>query len=665
LFGSAAAVATAGCGNDGNGTARQTVALPDSAATAWTPVAPNSVDIGRTVTEHPLKAVVGGYFHAPVLPIDGATGEGLTSGHTWTVTDGGDERELSVPCVVAEYEIESTDRVRLTFDDRFAYWNGESLDGRAYWVRDRARWLGNGGAFEEESFPGELLSDTEYRSFYSGAAPNQFESAVAAHPGVPPVPPSVTEPWIERFENATTEDELADQFADYVGGKAGIETVAEEGYGTGPYRVESADDVRREARGSGGGLAVNVQTVYARPWSAYPGPTPLGGLEILGPTGGSPVSDQRSFVGNGTLDVGSGVIAETGDFDPSSVAEGIEQVASYPSGNGLRSVLVFHWGNDHLRRLWVRRALVAAAPFEGVADNVGGASVATPAHQTGLPSRLDERVFDREFLDSLVEYPLEADQETAATWLGEAGYERDSEGWVGPDGGHLGFEFLAHRQRDETVATSLAAGLESFGVSVEVTSVPSNEYESRALAGDFDLAVSNAGTGWRPTQCYGDWFEAGVSGRAGWLSTAVLTAVGNPLESCRQNESGRGPVASTPATVTLPTDPALEIDGVDYPDGGTDYLWSGRGEDRSVCEAAGRLWEDTDTETHRDAARVCTRWYNYALPTFQFVQDCVGLWADTESFSVPETDHPSLTVSRQTPASPHHYHLLVGTVRPD
>jgi hypothetical protein len=662
-LGSAATVGTAGCGSDGEGTDGRTPGLPDDAATAWVPVAPDSVDIGRTLTETPVKARVGGYFHAPVLPVDGSTGEPLTSGHTWTVTDDEGDRELSVPCVVADFEVESDERVRLSFDDRFTYWNGESLDGRAYWLRDRARWLGNGGALDEGSFPGELVSDTEYRSFYTGAAPNQFEAAVAAHPGLPPVAPSVIEPWIERFESASTEAALSDRFADYVGGKTGIETVAEEGHGTGPYRVESADDVRREALGSGGGLAVNAEVVYARPWSEYPGPTPLGGLKVLGPAGGSPVSDQRSFVGNGTLDAGSGVIAENGDFDPSSVAGGIEQVATSPSGNGRRSVLVFNWGNDHLRRLWARRALVAAAPLQRIADNIDGASVTTPARHTGLPSRLDERVFDGEFLDSLVEYPLEADRETAATWLREAGYERRSDGWAGPDGDRLGFEFVAHRQRDEAVATSLAAGLESFGVPVDVTSVPSTEYESRMLAADFDLAVSTTGTGWRPTRCYGDWFEAGVSGRAGWLSMAVLTAVGNPLESCREAENGAEPVASTPATVTLPTEPGLRIEGIGYPDGGTTYRW-GAGEDSSVCEAAGRLLTDVDAETYREAARVCARWYNYAVPTFCFVQDRVGLWADADSFSLPAGEHPSLRVTRQTPASPHYYHLLAGTVRP-
>jgi len=290
--------------------------------------------------------------------------------------------------------------------------------------------------------------------------------------------------------------------------------------------------------------------------------------------------------------------------------------------------------------------------------------VTTPAHQTGLPSRLDERVFDAEFLDGLVEYPIEADQETAATWLNEAGYERESDGWVGPEGGRLGFEFLAYRERDETIATSLATGLESFGVPVEVTSARNTEYESRVLAADFDLAVSTVGTGWQPTRCYGDWFDAGISNDVAWFSAPVLTAVGNPLESCRETESDGGPVASTPATVTLPTDPALGIEGVDYPDGGTDYLWSGSGEDHSICGAVGRFWERADPETHREAARVCARWYNYALPTFQFVQDRVGLWADTDSFDVPAEDHPSLAVSRQTRASPHQYHLLAGTIRP-
>ena len=659
-LGSVAVTASAGCGGDDTGTDPRTPSLPDTAATAWVPLAPNSVDLGRTLTESAAKAVVGGYFHAPVLPVRAPTGEALTSGHTWTVEGGraeGDAREVSVPCVVADYEVESDELVRLSFDDRFSYWNGESLDGRAYWLRDRVRWLGNGGVFDEESFPGELVSGTEYRSFYTGAAPNQFEAAVAAHPGLPPVPPSVTEPWVDRFTSASTETELSDEFAEYVGGKAGIETVAEEGYGTGPYEVESADDVRREALESGGGLAVNAEVVYARPWSEYPGSTPLGGLRVLGPTGGSPVSEQGSFVGNGTLDVGSGVIGENADFAPSSVAGEIEQVATCPSANGLRSILVFDWGNDHLRRLWVRRALVAALPLERAARRTSSQSMQAPARQTGLLSGTDASVFEGAFLEQLYEYPVAADTETAARWLREAGYERPDDQWVGPGGEPLGFRILAAGQWDLTVARVLSNGLTSFGIAAAVDNVSRPFYQERVFTREFDLALTTFPGGWSASRVYGDWYDD--QGR--WRSASPVTVFGNPLDSCREG----GP-ASSPDAVTLPTESGkLRIEDVDYPEGGSTYRWpDAGGVERSVCRAATRLREPgVDREAYREAATVCARWYNYAVPNFVFAQDVVGLWADTGRLTVPRSDHPATGLSRAGPVAPEHYHVQAGTVR--
>jgi hypothetical protein len=471
----------------------------------------------------------------------------------------------------------------------------------------------------------------------------------------------VLEPALERVESAGTDEQVATEYGDFVAGKAGVERFAEEGYGTGPYELRSPEDVVHETR-SDGATAANVVTAYAYEREDYPASVPLPGLAVVGPT--SPRTDGRGFVGNATLDAGAGVVAPDGEYTPEFVGDGIEQVATYRSPARYTGTLLFNWANPHLRRLWVRRALTGALPLDRLAGAVPGATAEPPATHAGLPAGMDEAVLGAEFLDTLVDYPVGSDHETAGAWLREAGYELDGDRWVGPAGGSVGLEFVVHGPVDEQVASVLEPALESFGVAVRTVQVRDRAYHERMLGGEYDLALQSLRQGWGASGFYGDWYEAGD----GWLSTSTLTAVGDPPSSCRDD-----PVAATPGTVTLPARPGLRVEGVDYPDGGSTYRWES-GDDVSVCAATAQLRRTgVDADTHEGAARVCARWYNYAVPTLFFAQERVGFWIDTDELVAPSPDHPSTRVtahapeprnSRATPLPLHYYQLLAGTVRP-
>jgi peptide/nickel transport system substrate-binding protein len=621
----------------------------------WVPVSPTNPNLEPTRITPQVTALVEGLFHALVLPVREPIGDLLTSGHTWTV----DGHEVSVPCLIDDFAVESDGRVRLHFDDRFTYWNGESLDARAYWLRDRFRTLA--ASDEDADFDGELVSETEYLRPTYERVPNRFETE-GVHPGLPPLPPSVFEPAVERLESTGTrstetgtDGPLSERF--------GLEQFAERGYGTGPYVVRSPQHIVREGRDAG--LLPNVvETADAYRREAYPGSPAPGGIAVLGPA--SWVTKEGKFVGSGILDAGSGVIADDGDYTREFVDDSIQQVATYRTPARTSSTLVFNWANPHLKRLWVRRALVAAIPFESVVEDVFGSSADTPARFVGLPELTDEQVFDTAFLDSLVTYPLAAYEELAATWLREAGYERAGGRWLGPDGDRVSLELITHGARDRRLASGLKRSLEAFGITVTTSGLRDFAYEDRLLDLDFDLAISNRAGGWGVGGFYGDWFDAGD----GWLSTSVLTAVGDAPSSCRDD-----PVAATPETVTLPPEPALDVPGVEYPGGGETYHWpESDGENVSVCEASATLRRaDIDRQRFGAAARVCARWYNYALPTVLFAQDRAGLWVDTDELVAPSPDHPSTRVTAQapeprdtpaTPLPPHYYHLHAGTLRP-
>ena len=682
LASTAVAVGAAGCGNDSEGTTTPlTPRTGDDVVTVMTSGLPRTYDFGPSLDQPSGLAHLEGFFQSLVLPADLPTGEYYTSGHTWTV----DGHDVRVPCAVEDFALDGT-TVELDFDDRLTYWNGDSLDGRAYYLRDRVVWLGNGDAFNAETFDHELVDATTYRGALDGEAANRFDAHRAVHPGMVPMPPSFNEPWVDRFESASTEEALVDQFLDYIGGIVHLEAFVEEGYGSGAYEVESTDDVRREAVDAAG-LTANRVSVYASPREGHPGDPGIDRLRILtnvgtgsivnsrvdGGAAWSPLAapssaaagggvrgalaDKETILDSGTGGFGTGVIGPHGDIEPANLPGSVEQVAGYPEPLRRGRGLVFDWGNDHLRRLWVRRALVAALPLERALQRPSSQSLQAPTRQTGLLSGADESVFDEAFLQELHEYPLAADTETAARWLREAGYERPDDQWVSPEGEPLGFRILAAGQWDLNVARALSDGLTSFGVAAAVDNVSHPFYEERVFTREFDIALTTFPGGWSPSRVYGDWYDD--QGR--WRSASPVTVFGNPLDSCRED----GP-ASSPDTVTLPSDAGtLRIEGVDYPEGGSTYRWPDTGGvEHSVCQAAARLREPgIDRESYSEAAEVCARWYNYAVPNFVFAQDAVGLWADTGRLTVPRRDHPATGLSRAGPVAPAHYHVQAGTVR--
>lgn len=123
-----------------------------------------------------------------------------------------------------------------------------------------------------------------------------------------------------------------------------------------------------------------------------------------------------------------------------------------------------------------------------------------------------------------------------------------------------------------------------------------------------------------------------------------------------------GTEVSVTCAVTVPGEPgALEVEGVDYADGGTAYRHDA-GEDVDVCGAIERLRApETSAEARRAAARQCARWYNYALPSFVVAQARDGFFGNVEAFAF--SDGEGAQIARPPTWSAAQYHLQAGTVR--
>lgn len=571
-------------------------------------------------------------FQQLMLPTVAPTGVYLSSGHTWTV----DGEAVQVPTAVSSFEVD-TDGVTTTFDDRLTYWNGDSLDARAVSLRDRVEWFAFGSG---EEFPGDLVSATEYR-WSMPDAESWADFKRAPSPGGVPLPPTFYEPWAEKLESATTTDKRDEITADLSGTQVDLDTYVSEGYGSGAYRIESTDAISREGLG-------------ARRRDDHPGDIAVPNLVVR-----TPRSDRATtLVENGSLGVGTGVIADDGgDYQRNAVSEDVEQLSRYPSPVQGGNQLLFNWESDHLRRLWVRRALAAALPGHRVVENIYGKGGRALDQYSGMLSDVASARLGSDFVDSLYQYPVEGDGETASEWMREAGYALDDGQWYDPDGAPLSLTLVvagAARSDSDSVETAFS----EFGVDVQTETrqlQPTNQFEPAITEGDFDLALGFSPSGLSPVEYYAA--SADVFGP--FPSGPPIYAAGNPLGDCDHGTNWFSP----PETVTLPESPgSLRVDGASYEDGGTTYRHDG-GVDVSVCDAIERLSDpETGSAERLEAARQCARWYHYALPTVVFAQTRVGTFGNTAEFAFPAEDD-ALRTARTENWSPMQYHVQAGTVR--
>jgi len=606
---------------------------------------------GRTLTQlapFPLQPQLNPYrlqnrgiemirkYHALVMPVDRSTGEYLTSGHTRTV--GGEE--ISVPTLIDEYAVEDGG-VTYTVDDRFSYWSGEPVDARAFHLNERLQFLANVGE-PEETYGGELVSDTEFRSPLRSDADRAARHA-ALHPGDPPLPPAFTEEWVERFADASNAEEVDSVYQELLRTELTYSTYAEEGYGTGAYAIKDPEtDIARS--GTVG---------HARDDHPTDLPVPHLAVRATGP------DTTNSVVQSGDIELGSGFVSETGGtFTPSSLPEGFEELARYPSARGPGTQLVFNWGNAHLRRLWVRRALAAALPFGRLLSNANGPSRVPPSHDSGMLGMADETALGTDFCDSLHRYPREADTEQAAAWMREAGYTLENGQWAGPDGEAVSLTLLTTSTPTMSrFASTLSESLGAFGINVESRTQGSagGAFGSAVLDGEYDITVGYVPSGWSPINQY----AGGAAVNRGFFVSPSVAAGNSPLETCAEDPR----YASVPAEVTLPAEPgALRVEGVDYADGGSGYIHDG-GETVELCATAGSLTEsDIGDDAFLTAARQCARWYNYALPSLVVGATRSGVWGDAADFTFPADTAPYRSVAYAAD-DPAHYLAQAGLVR--
>ena len=552
--------------------------------------------------------------------------------------------EVEVLTWVEDIEVEVPYDMYNYHDDRSTFWNGEPYDAEARYLFDRVRYFADGNKYVEGSVHRqEALSQWDYHWWRSkgevpGAEADPANEIVLLNDtrrtdGNFPLPPEWSNPWIRRFEAAGTQESYQEQIGNLQADRVSLERLAENGWGTGPYAIESPDDVTTDA-------------VYAQLRDDHP-IAEHANIDTLQINMGNQ-DRQSALANNGQTGVGEGVFSPNGgSVTPESTPDYIRELARWLQATGGDSMW-WNMNGQHLENLWVRRAFVAAVDWEVVGNNGWGPQMSIPLeHDTGLLDILSESTFSEEFLDNLHSYSTNADTEAATTYMQNAGYERQGNRWISPEGNEINWEI----QMPSAIGgwadgiQTIVQQLREFGIGASFTSYDwstwSNNLNTYEHGPNYEISMHWYGQG--------SVFQHYKSQAAWWDNGSIIDGDPNGTGGDRRSvdPDDEYTITNQPVVAEIPA----EVGSIEAPsDPGNPPDLSGNGidaEEVNLAEVFATLREPFDNrEALLEQLRKCARYYNYYLPKYAFHQYAFGAWGNVRDFDWPPDNHESLLWQR-------------------
>lgn len=116
-------------------------------------------------------------------------------------------------------------------------------------------------------------------------------------------------------------------------------------------------------------------------------------------------------------------------------------------------------------------------------------------YMCGVPDNLIAQWLDQATLDGLTSYEYNLD--SAAALMTEAGFTKDGDVWVSPDGERLDYEINVGAENADwaTAATNLADQLTAFGVKTTLRTMPAAQWTANLDAGEYQFGIFGWGSG--------------------------------------------------------------------------------------------------------------------------------------------------------------------------
>ncbi|QLH78803.1 hypothetical protein HZS55_16565 [Halosimplex rubrum] len=513
----------------------------------------------------------------------------------------GGERRLGD--VVESVETDG-DTATVAYADGYTWWSGDPVTARDAWIEERVGSFVGG----DRSYEVERLDDRRLRYRFERPLDRPLALSTAVG-GVVRTRADRYEPWLDRLREAGTDERRAEVVADLRTDSPGLETVADEGLGCGPYEL----------------VEVSINRLMLERYEDHPRAD-----EVAVPRLWFPVVQSVSIenlIDKGWLDGGTGRLADERGTPP----ENLEQLARYPTDSGTK--LVLDWRNAHLARRPVRRAVLSVVPVDQVVDVADWGE--PTVRQTGLSAPAARRWLPDEVRDRLHRYPVEADEETAAEYMRAADYGRDGNGdWRGPDGEQPSLRIATPVWSDfVSGAEVVASSLSRFGFDVTTDRLTNSNAYSAVSNHSHDVTLWNFDGD--PYSVYD-------------VTSDGSTSIGYGISDPGADAGNRG----KPVEVSVPQQPGA----VDAP----------ASERRTVdlLDTWRTIEGPSDREATVDAVTTFATWWNDALPDVYLGTAVDGLWGNTRDFEWPSYDSDPEYGTAGPAAQPVFHMLKHGAIRP-
>ncbi len=562
------------------------------------------------------------------------TGDNSYSGAAIPTPHKPDHDEIEVMTWIEDHEVEPPYDWRQHYDDRSEFWNGDPFDADALVTHNHVQYFHDGNKFAEGATYNQEAEDqwTRHGWFDKGEVPDQdpnpvstpvLETEASRLNFNPPTHPDFTQPYVEKYQDASSTDQVESVTNDLGSDRISLQRIQENGWGSGPYVLESMDDVGSEKA-----------VLHLDPDHPNAEHTNVEKLELYWAEG----DRLQTLQTNGEIDVNPGPVTETSTLNREALPDHMQELSRWL--NTTRGDMwKLNWHNPHLQRLWVRRAMVEAIDWNAVSANGWGEdSAIVTEHDTFLLDAESERVFSQEFLDSLHTYSRESDTETADEYMRRAGYSRQGGQWVDPQGNTAAIDLSARSGSTSNVQAgqTIRENLASWGFGVNFTtqgwSTWSNSLKPNQLNYDSTLFWSDTAT------VYGKYNDRGA-----WWGEALLGGSPSADSPFRLTDDDEVDTQNKPVHVELPE----EVGSIEAPDqaGRDPDLENGREVDMLEVVDAIRQPGNSDEEL-QELYRTCAQYYNFYVPHFVFQQLLAGSWGNVRDFEWPEPDAQALDYER-------------------
>lgn len=423
-------------------------------------------------------------------------------------------------------------------------------------------------------------------------------------------------PWLEKYESATTEDEwtkVTKELQDY---QFGIDTKVKEGLGNGLWKITDWTDIE---------MTMKVHDKHFRSdWT---------NIEEWHNKWMPDQTKRQQGAKNDRIDLG-------GKAYPNNDIEKFMAV-DLP---GCRAVY-FSTRNKHIARTPVRQAIAFLAnhkEIEAIFKSTFDKNVEPPFRQTGMTKAAGFSWLGKDWMaENLIDYGATSQVEKAAERMRAAGYTKDGDVWVGPDGDPAkGIKWVVPSHPHLKALTNyLSSKMNEFGIKTDVMFTTWAQYfKTRDQSKDFDILDGWLAGSLPQVVLYN--FTLGE-----YLQTAdpkVVEPAPKPKGGCAPTDVGtpellmdRGPTFKFPIRDKYPTEPkAMEISG----DGKTlmPVKWY-------------RIMEQTQSkEEVVKYAREIAKYINYSAIKLEYYHEIFEHTMDTKHFEVSRPDRDEKWVKHYT-----------------